>query len=148
MTQHNVLLPLTFPDTAQLRKAVAAIIRDIQRDHGETDQATADKLGVHKNTIASARNEQADLGALTIARIGAVYGPQAVEPYHALYGATAHGAALNDAAPLTELADALAVLMKAAGPKARLDTLPTLKTAAASLNGYIIAMERWRLAAA
>lgn len=148
MTSHNVLLPFALPDTASLRKAVGSIIRDIQREHKETDQATADKLGVHKNTIAAARNEERDLGALTIARIGAIYGPEAVAPYNALYGAAAHGMAASDAAPLSELSEAMAALCKSEGPKSRFDTLPTLKAAAEALNAYIIALEQWRLRAA
>lgn len=144
---HNVLLPLIAPDTAALRKAVAAIINDVQREHDLTDQELANKLDVHKNTICNARNKASDLGALTIAKIGAIYGADAVAPYHALYGATAHGIAASDAAPLTEMADALAALMRAHGPKARLDTLPALKNAAEALNGYILSLEKWRLAA-
>jgi hypothetical protein len=147
VTPHNVLLPFALPDTAQLRKAVAHIIRDIQREYGETDQATADKLGVHANTIASARNERSDLGALTIARIGAAYGPDALSPYSALYGATAHGIAASDAAPLSILADTLAALHRATGPKQRLDALPIVKEAADALNAYALSLERFRIAA-
>lgn len=146
MTEHDVLLPFPAPDTAALRKAVAAIIRDIQLKRGETDQKTADKLGIHKNTVAAARNELSDLGALTIARIGAIYGAEAVAPYNALYGATAHGVAASDAAPLSLMAEAMAALCNANGPKARLDTLPTLKSAAAALNAYVVSLERWRMA--
>lgn len=148
MNNHNVLLPLALPDTASLRKAVATIIRDIQRDHNETDQKTADKLGVHKNTIAGARNEDRDLGALTIARIGAIYGAWSVAPYNALYGAAAHGMAASDAAPLSELSEAMAALCKSGGPKARFDMLPTLNAAYEALGAYIIALEQWRLRAA
>lgn len=144
---HNVLLPIGLPNTKSLRAAVACIIRDIQREHHETDQDTADKLGVSVGTVRNARNEQADLGALTIAKIGAIYGAEAVAPYNALYGATAHGLATHDAAPLSELADALSALTKADGPKARLDTLPALKAAAEAIGGYIISLERWRIAA-
>ena len=147
MTPHNVLLPLLCPDTAALRKAVAAIIRDVQRDFDETDQKTADRLGVHKNTIANARNEMGDLGALTIARIGSIYGVEAVAPYHALYGAHAHGIAASDAAPLNALAEALAALTGATGPKARLDALPTLKAAAEQLGSYVVSLEQFRRAA-
>lgn len=147
MDKHNVLLPLGLPDTEALKKASAAIIRDIQREHDETDQKTADRLGVHKNTIAAARNEVSPLGALTIAKIGVAYGADAVAPYNALYGATAHGIAASDAAPLVELSEALAALHRAQGPKARLDTLPTLKAAAEALAAYIMALEQWRLAA-
>lgn len=144
---HNVLLPIGLPNTKSLRAAVACIIRDIQREHHETDQDTADKLGVSIGTVRNARNEQADLGALTIAKIGAIYGADAVAPYHALYGAHAHGIAAHDAAPISELAEAVAALTRAAGPKARLDALPALKEASEALAGYIISLERWRVAA-
>lgn len=147
MTAHSVLLPLCLPNTADLRRAVAHIIRDVQREHHETDQATADRLGVHANTIASARNERSDLGALTIARIGAVYGAEALAPYNALYGAAAHGVASLDAAPLCILADALAALHHATSPKQRLDALPIIKAAADALDAYVMTLERFRNAA-
>ena len=78
---NNVLLPIRLPTQKSLRSAVAHIIRDVQRDHSETDQCTADRLGVSIGTIRNARNESADLGAVTIARIGAVYGAAYVDPY-------------------------------------------------------------------
>lgn len=144
---HNVLLPIAAPDTEALRKAVAAIICDVQRDHDLTDAQLADKLDVHKNTICNARNKSSDLGALTIAKIGAKFGVEYVAPYHALYGASAHGIAAQDAAPLTELADALAALTRSNGPKARMDSLPTLKTALEGLSAYVVSLEMWRNAA-
>lgn len=147
MNQHNVLLPLMAPTTEDLLKAVATIVRDVQRECDQTDAEMAAKLDVHKNTIAGARNKQSALGALTIARIGATYGVEFIAPYHALYGAAAHGVAASDAAPLSELADAMAALMRANGPKARLDTLPVIKKAAEALDAYVVAMERWRTAA-
>lgn len=148
MTQrNNVMLPLAAPDTEALRKAVANIIRDIQREFEETDQQTADRLGVRKNTIANARNRLTDLGALTIARIGAIYGAEFLGPYRALYELAAPNAVGMDSAPLEELAETMSALCKANGPKARLDTLPTVKNCAEKLNGYVAAMERWRLSA-
>jgi transcriptional regulator with XRE-family HTH domain len=130
-----------------LRAAVARIIRDIQAQHHETDQDTADRLGISIGTVRNARNEDTDLNALTIARIGAVYGAQALSPYNSLYGAAAHGIASQDAAPLAELADALAALHRAETPRARFDSLPTLKAAAEAIAGYINSLERWRIAA-
>jgi hypothetical protein len=62
-------------------------------------------------------------------------------------GATAHGIVAHDAAPLRELAEALAALTQSHTPKARFDSLPTLKAAAETLDGYILSLERWRLAA-
>lgn len=144
---HNVLLPMLAPDTEALRKAVAAIISDLQRKHDLSDEDLAIKLDVHKNTICNARNRKSDLGALTIAKIGAKFGADAVAPYNALYGATAHGVAAMDAAPLTEVADALAALTRSAGIKARLDALPVVKAAAEKLVSYVVTLERLRIAA-
>lgn len=144
---HNVLLPMMAPDTEALRNAVAAIISDLQRKHGLSDEDLAVKLDVHKNTICNARNRKSDLGALTIAKIGAKFGPDAVAPYNALYGAHAHGVAASDAAPLSEVADALAALTRSAGLKARLDTLPVLKAATDKLVSYVVSLERMRIAA-
>ncbi|WP_298165062.1 hypothetical protein [Novosphingobium sp.] len=143
----NVLLPLMLPTQKQLRAAVAAIIRDIQHRHAESDQCTADRVGISVGTIRNARDEKTDLNALSIAKIGAIYGADAVAPYNALYGATAHGVASSDAAPLTEMADALAALMRAGGPKARLDALPTLRAALDAMGAYVVTLERWKIAA-
>lgn len=157
MDSNKVLLPCGLPDTKSLRAAVSAIIRDIQREHEETDQCTADRLGVSVGTIGNARNGKADLGALTIAKIGAIYGPAAIDPYNQLYGATAH--LTNPAAcdPLADLARGVATICdmrRAEGPggpvetpKERLDALPTLKAARASLDAYIAGIERMRLVA-
>ena len=147
MSGHNVLLPFAAPDTAALRKAVGAIIRDIQSEHHQTDQQTADVLGVHKNTIGNARNETADLGALTIAKIGAHYGPEAIAPYHALYGAAAHRVDPAACDPLPELGKAIAALaaIRNGSTKDRLDALPTLKAASAALDAYVANIEGLRL---
>lgn len=142
MAGANVLLPFGLPDTKSLRRAAANIVRDIQREHEETDQETADRLGVSVGTIRNIRNEASDIGSLTIARIGAVYGEESVAPYEALYAF--HGRAQGE--PMAELADAISALSKARGPKAKLDALPTLKAAAEALSAYITIVERERLA--
>jgi hypothetical protein len=154
---NNVLLPIALPTQKQLRGAVADIIRDIQRDHGETDQCSADRLGISVGTVRNARNEAADLNALTIAKVGAIYGAHYVDPYNALYGATAQPLRANGADPLSELARAVSTLCDmrradshggpAETPKEQLDALPTLKAACASLTSYIASIEKLRAAA-
>lgn len=143
----DVPLPLEAPTTEDLREACSAIIRDLTAGRGMTDIELGGKLNVHANTIAAWRNKKNDMGALMIATIGAKFGADAVAPYNALYGATAHGLAAHDAAPLTEMADALSALVKSDGPKARMDALPTLKAAHEALGGYLVSLERWRAAA-
>jgi hypothetical protein len=155
--RQNVMLPMCLPTQKLLRQAVANIIRDIQRDHKESDQCTADRLGVSDGTVRNARNERADLNALTIARIGAVYGPRYVDPYNALYGATAQPLEPNRADPLPDMARAVATLcdMRRADsdggptetPKEQLDALPQLKATRAALDSYIASIERLRIAA-
>lgn len=153
----NVLLPLKLPTQKELRAAVANMIRDIQREHGETDQDTADRLGVSIGTVRNARNESADLNALTIARIGAVYGPHYVNPYNGLYGATATPVQKASDDPLCHLARAVSTIcdMRCPDgpggavelPKEKLDALPALRAARASLDSYIAGIERLRLVA-
>jgi 3-hydroxyacyl-CoA dehydrogenase len=139
---NNVLLPFALPDTKSLRRAAANIVRDIQRDREETDQQTADNLGVSVGTIRNIRNEACDIGSLTMARIGARYGEDAVDPYHALY---AHCRDDQGGEPLTLLADAMAALSRAKGPKARMDALPVVKDCIEGMTAWVMEIERQRL---
>jgi hypothetical protein len=142
----NVLLPLSLPTQKSLRGAVANIVRDVQREYGETDQDTADKLGVSVGTIRNARNESADLNAVTIARIGVVYGAGYVDPYHALYGATAATVRHHEQDALPRLAKAMSVIcdMKG-GAKEQLDALPTLRAARDALDSVLFGIEKLRV---
>lgn len=85
----NVLLFDKLPARKDLRAAVARIIRSVQHEHHETDEETAQNIGVSIGTVRNARNEESDLNALTIAAIGKRYGPESVYPYMALFGARA-----------------------------------------------------------
>lgn len=154
---HNVLLPMRLPTQKALRSAVANIIRDIQRDHAESDQCTADRLGISVGTIRNARNETTDLNALTIARIGAVYGPHCLDPYNNLYGATATLVERDCEDPLAHLAKAVSSIcdMRCPNspggarelPQEQLAALPSLRAARASLDAYIARIETLRLVA-
>lgn len=156
-TASNVLLPLRLPTQKELRSAVANMIRDIQRERGETDQDTADRLGISIGTVRNARNESADLNALTIARIGAVYGASYVNPYNALYGATATAIQAETSDPLCHLARAVTRICDmrcpdgpggaVETPKELLDALPDMKRARAALDGLIARTEKLRLVA-
>ena len=156
-TGTNVLLPLRLPTQKELRSAVANIIRDIQRDHKETDQCTADRLGISIGTVRNARNETADLASLTIAKIGVVYGASYVNPYNALYGATATAVPRETEDPLCHMARAVSRICDmrcpdgpggaTETPKELLDALPDLKRARAALDGLIARTEKLRLVA-
>lgn len=153
----NGFLPLALPTQKLLRGAVATMIRDVQRDYGETDQETADQLGISDGTVRNARNERADLNAVTIARIGARYGAHYVDPYHRLYGARAENIDRKTSDPLTPLAEAVATICRMRSPtspggvielpKERLDSLPMLKEAYRELGAYIADIEALRVEA-
>lgn len=153
----NGLLPMQCPTQKRLQAAVADIIRDIQRDNGETDQDTADNLGISDGTVRNARNERTDLNAVTIARIGHHYGAHYVDPYHRLYGACAQSLQISQSDPLAPMAEAVALICRNRShdsdggqretPKEQLDALPALKAAARELTAYIASIESLRVAA-
>lgn len=153
----NGLLPFQMPTQKRLREAVANIIRDVQRDFKETDEQTADALGISDGTVRNARNERTDLNAVTIARIGHKYGAHYVDPYHRLYGACAQSLQASQSDPLAPLAESVATLCRMRSqdseggrletPKEQLDALPILKNAARELTAYIASIECLRVAA-
>jgi hypothetical protein len=153
----SVLLPMRLPTQKLLRAAVAHIIRDVQRDHNETDQCTADRLGVSIGTVRSARNEASDLNAVTIARIGAVYGAHYVDPYHRLYGATASVVQREGQDPLIHLAKAVSTICEMRSPDSPggvsetpqelLSALPVFRAAIAALTAHVGQIERLRAVA-
>lgn len=67
----NGLLPMQCPTQKTLRAAVAAIIRDIQRDNGETDQDTADQLDALPALKAAARELTAYIASIESLRVAA-----------------------------------------------------------------------------
>lgn len=152
--RRNVLLPIPLPTQKQLRLATANIIRDVQRDHGETDRCTADRLGISIGTVRNARDESTDLNSLTLAKIGAIYGAHYLDPYNGLYGATARQIEPDAEDPLCNLAKAVSTLcdMRCPNgpggvielPKEKLDALPLLREARASLDAYIAGIEGLR----
>lgn len=138
----QVMLPFAaLPTTDGVRRAIANVIRDIQRGHEETDQQTADRLGVHVNTVQRARNGQTTLDIVTLGRIGAVYGEDALAPYRALYA----GSCLDHGDPLAAAANVMSALTRAKGPKAELDALPVVKDAIETLSAWALETERKRL---
>lgn len=83
---NNVLLPMVLPTRNALRKALAGIVRSVQSEHGLTDEQLASELHVSVGTIANVRNERTDLNQETIAKIGARFGPERLDPWSACFG--------------------------------------------------------------
>lgn len=152
MTANNVLLPVPMPTRNSLRKAVAQIIRRVQLENALTDEELAETLAVSVGTIRNARNGETDLNAATIARIGACFGAEALDPYAKLYGARNVPLDTKDADALPSLSGAvhrLAVAQSPAspgGPKVLhdelLEMLPELREAQRAINALICRAER------
>lgn len=138
----QVLLPFAaLPTTDCVMGAVANVIRDIEREHDLTDHQFAERIGVHVNTIARARNKQTKLDLATMARIGAVFGEQAVRPLTSLWS----GEREDNPEPVQPLALAVAAISAARGPKGEFDALPAAKIAADALASWIASVEQKRL---
>jgi hypothetical protein len=86
-----------------------------------------------------------------------VYGAGYVDPYNALYGATANTINRAGEDPLMHLAKAVATICEMRSPdgpggitetpKEQLDALPTLRATRAALDSYIAQVEKLRLVA-
>lgn len=140
----QVMLPFAaLPTTEGVRTAIANVIRDIQRDFDLTDLQLAAKIEVHVNTIQRARNKAATMDSETLNKLGAAFGPAAMQPIKALWGV---GCQHDDCElPTAELSDAVSALTRAKGLKGELDALPTVKAAIAAAQAYVAALERKRL---
>lgn len=85
-TSPNVMLPMPLPTRNVLRKALADIVRSIQSQHGLTDEQLAGELHISAGTVANVRNERTDLNQETIAKIGARFGVEVLDPWSACFG--------------------------------------------------------------
>src|SRR6478735_3893242 len=82
----NGFLPMPLPTRNVLRKALAGIVRAIQSHHGLTDEQLASELHISPGTVANVRNERTDLNQETIAKIGARFGVETLDPWSACFG--------------------------------------------------------------
>jgi len=89
LSPHNVLRPDRPLTQTSMREAISGIIRTIQLETNESDQDMADRLGVSSGTVGNARNGKGDLNALTILKVGAVYGVERIDPLMHLVGGKA-----------------------------------------------------------
>jgi DNA-binding XRE family transcriptional regulator len=81
----NVLPLHDAPRQKHYRAAVAQTIRAIKAKHGLTNTDMAEDIGCCADTISNAENENNDLSAVTILRIGFFYGEDAIAPILELY---------------------------------------------------------------
>lgn len=101
MTALNVLRVNPVEEQTAYRIAVARVLTCIQANTGDTLLDIAEKIGVSLGTISNAANKKNDLCRTFINRLGLVYGGQALDPIHALYGvrSTPLEASEDDALP-------------------------------------------------
>lgn len=139
----EISLPLLCPDTTSLRSAASAILADIHRDTGDTYEQIGKRLEVHKNTVASWANQLNDIGALNLAKLGAIYGKAYLRPYETLY----EGAVEHSTNPLPEMARAVSILasMDKGTPKQKLDAMSAMRDAYAAMGAFMSEVERMRL---
>lgn len=69
------------------RRAVSETVRDLQ--DGGSDQDMADAWGVSSGTVANARNQNNDLSAMPLLKLGEHFGPSSLDTVLALIGARA-----------------------------------------------------------
>ena len=89
------------PNQSLYQAAIRNIILNIQGDL--TDAELGERLGCSSGTISNARNKKGNLCGVTLARIGDEFGPEAIEPFTALFGSIAvhrESQAANDMATI------------------------------------------------
>lgn len=150
--RNNVLLPIALPTQKSLREAVANIIRHVQAAQRLTDEEFADAVGCSVGTVRNARNATSDLGAVTIARIGAKFGQECLDPYSALWGARNVPLEVEEGDALPSMSAAVHRLAVAQSPDSPggnktthcelLAMLPDLREAQRAINALIVRAER------
>jgi DNA-binding XRE family transcriptional regulator len=158
MKADNVLLPLSLPTRKDLRAALAQVVRCVQSEHGLTDEALADAIGVSTGTIANVRNERTDLNQESIARLGKRFGPEVLDPWSAQFGGrNVPREASADAVKLHTVTAAVHKLAFATCPDSKAgaavshcelaDMLGDLKAAQRTINSLIARAEALGMAA-
>lgn len=148
---NNVLSNRAALTQSSYRRAVASIIRSIQSRHSQSDQDTADLLGVSAATIGNARNEKGDLSAITLLRVGTVYGLDAIGPaMHLIDAKAASKTALctSDANMPVPVAKCQLFLVEALSDNNQVDDGELLEPGAAEAieqGGQVFDTLRWRL---
>lgn len=89
MPQCNVLRVNEVEEQADYLDAVAEILRRAQSEHRVTLLEISERIDVSLGTISNAANKKAVLNAIYLHRLGKVFGPHTLDPYHKLYGGRA-----------------------------------------------------------
>jgi predicted transcriptional regulator len=76
----NVLPLFDPPRKMSYRAAVAKIVRDLKAKHSLSNVKLADLLDCSDETISNAENENTDLNAVTLLRVGYQFGEDTIAP--------------------------------------------------------------------
>lgn len=146
----NVLRVNASEETTLYRKAVAAILIDIQTETDLTLHDIAETIGVSLGTISNAANKKGDLSVTYLKRLGEAFGPEILNPYAALSGGRMVPLQPDDNDPMPALL-ALATALcqaKAEGKerdhRVKLAMVPDLKAAQAAITNMILQAEAFR----
>ena len=131
----------TLPKRKDLRAAISTIIRSIQLAENLSDADLGDEIECSASTVRNARNGDADLNSLTIARIAARFGEASIQPYADLFAAQLMPRQYRESDPVPTLSAALAKLAVANTPQARAAALPSARIARDVLNHFIAKAE-------
>lgn len=89
MPNRNVLRVNAVEEQTAYRKAVADILLNVQKEHDVTLLEISECIDVSLGTVSNAANRKTDLSPTFLTRIGECFGPNALDPYLALFGARA-----------------------------------------------------------
>lgn len=73
------------PTRKAYRAAVAQVIREVKARERLTNEALADMIGCHKDTVENAENEVGSLDPVTLLSIAYAYGEASIAPVRELY---------------------------------------------------------------
>jgi DNA-binding XRE family transcriptional regulator len=72
------------PTRRAYRAAVAQIIRDVKARHKLSNEALADEIGCHEDTVRNAENENGNLDPVTLLSIAYAFDEEAIDPVRML----------------------------------------------------------------
>lgn len=99
----------------EYRRAVAIIVRALQKTEALSDRALAERIGCSPGTIRNARSEATSLDPMVLVRIELEFGPGAIDPFLELANVRAVGLVnrVTPIDPVLALVEALHRLVEA-----------------------------------
>lgn len=137
-------------EEALYRKAVAQIIKDIQREYDLTLHDISESIEVSLKTISNAAGQKGDLSPTFLKRLGECFGAQMLDPFAALSGGRMVPLQPNEDDPMPALLSLATALCQAKAEgrehdhRVKLAMVPDLKAAQAAITNMILQAEAFR----